>query len=50
MKNLIKNKLKYFLIIIVFFIITPIYIRQYEITYPNLSERKKLSIEGLFMD
>ena len=45
-----KTKVKYFIIILVIIIGTPTYFRQYEKTYTDPSERKNLSVTGIFLD
>ncbi|AIQ97260.1 hypothetical protein EV03_0642 [Prochlorococcus marinus str. PAC1] len=45
-----KNKVKYLLIILVLMIGTSISISQYKNTYPDPSERKDLSVKGIFLD
>ena len=49
-RNLKKNNGKFFLIILFFLIGTPIYFRQYVITYPDPSDRNDLSVKGMFLD
>ncbi len=46
----LKKKVKYPLIILVFVICTPLYIRQYVNTYTEPSERKNLSVTGILLD
>ena len=46
----LKSKLKNLLIILVLIIGTSISIRQYKNTYPDPSERKDLSVKGIFLD
>ena len=46
----LKNKVKYLLIILVLIIGTSISIKQYKNTYPDPSDRKDLSVKGIFLD
>ena len=49
-KKINKKQVKYFLIILFLIVATPIYFRQYENTYSDSSERKDLSVRGIFLD